>query len=317
LTERSEREPRQPLLAGLVVASFGRHHLVELPDAAVLECGTRARRHDVSCGDRVRVAKTGQRQGVIEEVAPRSTLLYRSDAQRQKLICANATQAVIVVAAVPEFNHDLVNRCLAAAEHAGMSALLVLNKSDLPQTAAARASLQVYDALGYHVATVCAKRDLQPLRPNLEGKVNVLVGQSGMGKSTMVNRLVPEAAARIGELSRALGSGRHTTTHTRLYRLNATTAIIDSPGVQTFGLHHIDCAEAAHAFREFRAWLGQCRFRDCRHLAEPGCALTAAHRMGHIAGDRLVSYRRLCLELLQARSMRPPKAQEGAGSKRY
>jgi ribosome biogenesis GTPase len=295
---KPERRPRPGAsFEGQVVASFGRHYRVELTDATTLECVTRGRRHDVACGDRVRVAASDGRQGVIEEIAPRSTLLYRSDAHRQKLICANATQIVIVVAAVPAFNHDLVNRCLIAAEHGGMSALIVLNKSDLPQTAGACASLQPYRDLGYGLLTVCAKRDLRPLLPYLEAGVSVLVGQSGMGKSTIINGLVPDAPARVAALSTAHGSGRHTTTHARLYRLGAVASIIDSPGLQAFGLHHLDCEELAGAFPEFRAWLGQCRFRDCRHLVEPGCAIAAAHRSGKITADRMASYRRLAGEL--------------------
>ena len=283
----------------MVVASFGRRCLVEIADGATLECVTRGRRRDVACGDRVQVSMSGEGQGVIEDIDPRSTLLYRSDARREKILCANATRVVIVVAAVPAFSHDLVNRCLIAAEHGGMSAVLALNKADLPETVAARASLEDYAGLGYRVVTLSAKRDLAPLLPHLEGETSVLVGQSGMGKSTIVNRLVPAAAARVAEISTALNAGRHTTTHTRLYRLGAGDAIIDSPGMQAFGLHHLDWRDAAHAFPEFRPWLGRCRFRDCRHLAEPGCALEEAARAGTIAAVRLESYRRLAAELTQ------------------
>jgi ribosome biogenesis GTPase len=297
LSQGSLHEPHRVPLEGQVVASFGRRYLVELADATILECVTRGRRHDVACGDRVRASRSDARQGVIEEIAPRSTLLYRSDAHREKIVCANATQIAIVAAAVPAFSHDLINRCLIAAEHGGMSALLVLNKSDLPQTAAARASLQEYTDLGYRVVTLCAKRDLRPLLPHLEARASVLVGQSGMGKSTIVNRLVPDAAARVAEISTALNSGRHTTTHARLYRLGATSSIIDSPGMQAFGLHHLGWQDAAQAFLEFRPWLGHCRFRDCRHLVEPGCAVEEAQRAGKITAGRLASYRRLAGEL--------------------
>lgn len=299
MIQRSARESSPPPLEGLVTASFGRRYLVELADATVLDCVARGRRHDVACGDRVRASRSSDRQGVIEGIVPRATLLYRSDAHREKIVCANATQIAIVVAAVPGFSHDLIDRCLVAAEHGGMSALLVLNKSDLPQTDAARAALEDYVVLGYRVVTLCAKRDLQPLHPHLEGEASVLVGQSGMGKSTIVNRLVPEAAARVAEISTALNSGRHTTTHTRLYRLGPASSIIDSPGLQAFGLHHLDCQDAAHAFPEFRPWLGNCRFRDCRHVVEPGCAVAEAQRAGKITAGRLASYRRLTGELTQ------------------
>ena len=304
----AERGP-QPTrsLHGQVVAAFGRRHLVELADSEILECVTRGRRHDVACGDRVQVSRIGHGQGVIDAIAPRATLLYRSDPHRQKLVCANATQIAIVVAAVPGFSHDLVNRCLIAAEHGGMSALIVLNKADLPETADAQSSLEQYRALGYRLVTLCARRDVQPLLEHLEAQASVLVGQSGMGKSTIINRLVPDAAARVADISKALSSGRHTTTHARLYRLGTGSGIIDSPGMQVFGLDHLDCAAAAHALPEFRAWLGQCRFRDCRHLTEPGCAIDQAQRAGMIAPGRLESYRRLAQEITVARTARAQK----------
>jgi ribosome biogenesis GTPase len=295
---KSKHEPRvtshesRPL-EGQIVAAFGRRQLVELGDGSVLDCVTRGRRGALACGDRVGVARTAAGQGVIESVAPRSTLLYRSDRARQKLIAANVTQIVVVVAPVPTFHADLVNRCLAAAEHGGIRALVVLNKVDLPESAAARGELEIYPRLGYPLLALSAKRDLSPLRPHLEGRTTVLVGQSGMGKSTMINALLPQAAVRIAEISAALDSGRHTTTHARLYHLDSASHIIDSPGLQEFGLHHLDADELAEAFVEFRPHLGHCRFRDCRHVTEPGCALAAACDRGEIAAPRLESYRGL------------------------
>jgi ribosome small subunit-dependent GTPase A len=199
------------LLAGCIVAAFGRRCLVELPDSSTLDCVTRGRRGALACGDRVSVARTASGQGVIESVAPRSTLLYRSDRARQKLIAANVTRIVVVVAPVPTFHEDLVNRCLAAAEHGGIEALIVLNKVDLPQAAAALQGLELYRRLGYPLLALSAKRDLSPLRPHLQGRTSVLVGQSGMGKSTIINTLLPQAAVRVAEISAALDSGRHTT----------------------------------------------------------------------------------------------------------
>jgi ribosome biogenesis GTPase len=281
---------------GQVVASFGRRYLVELAGGATLDCVTRGRRGALACGDRVTVARSAAGKGVIEAVGVRATLLYRSDRARQKLVAANVTQIVIVVAPVPAISDDLVDRCLAAAEHGGMAALIVLNKSDLPQAAEALRALERYRGLGYRLIALTARSDLGPLVPCLTGETSVLVGQSGVGKSTIINGLLPAAAVRVAEISAALDSGRHTTTHTRLYHLNATSHVIDSPGMQLFGLHHLDEQALPQAFVEFRPWLGGCRFRDCRHLSEPGCAVAAACRDGKISEERLASYRALMRE---------------------
>ncbi len=291
-----KKKPTPALLDGQIVASFGRRYLVELQDGTTLDCVTRGRRGALACGDRVGVARSGPGQGVIEKLGARDTLLYRSDRVRQKLIAANVTQIVVVVAPVPTFHEDLINRCLAAAEHGGMSSFIVLNKMDLPQAKRALKSLALYEQLGYRIVALSAKRDVSQLLVFLRGETSVLVGQSGMGKSTIVNALAPEAAVRIAEISAALDSGRHTTTHARLYHLGHDTHIIDSPGLQGFGLHHLDMGELADAFVEFRPWLGRCRFRDCRHMSEPGCALTAACVAGKISERRLESYRQLLRE---------------------
>jgi len=284
------------LLKGQIVANFGRRCLVELADSSTLDCVTRGRRSTLACGDRVTVARSARGQGVIEAVAPRTTLLYRSDRARQKLVAANVTQIVIVVAPVPAFDEDLVNRCLAAAEHGGMAALIALNKVDLPQAPAALRSLELYRGLGYRLVALSANRDLGPLALHLKGETSVLVGQSGMGKSTIINGLLPAAAVRVAEISAALDSGRHTTTHTRLFHLDAASHVIDSPGMQVFGLHHVEEDALAQAFVELRPWLGQCRFRDCRHMSEPSCAVSAACRDGKISEQRLASYRALIRE---------------------
>jgi len=295
----ARKKSAAPLSSGTIVASFGRQFSVELNDGAVVSCVARGKRTDIACGDRVAVAITGRGQGVIENIEPRTSLFYRSDIQREKLIAANVTQIAIVLAVAPPYHRELLDRCLAAAEDAEIPALLVLNKMDLPGADAALESLQLYRRLGYEVLPLAAKIDLTPLRVRLANHTSVLVGQSGMGKSTITNRLVPDAAARVGELSHALGGGRHTTTHARLYHLDSTSRIIDSPGLQEFGLQHIEAARLAHCFVEFRSRLGHCKFNDCRHLSEPACAIAAAAQHGPIDVQRLESYRKLTTQLLK------------------
>ncbi|MFO1318210.1 MAG: ribosome small subunit-dependent GTPase A [Burkholderiales bacterium] len=285
-----------PRLHGSVVAAHGRRYRVELDEGPILDCLTRGKRSEIACGDRVQVTRTAPDQGVVEAADPRSTLLYRSDPYRQKLIAANVTLIVLVVAPVPSYHDELLNRCLVAAEHAGARALIVLNKTDL-DTAAVRSSLAVYEAIGYPVVPLSARYDVSALVPHLAGETSVLVGQSGMGKSTLVNALVPEAEAPTREVSEALDSGKHTTTHARMYRLDARSRIIDSPGLQAFGLSHVPAAGLDHTFVELRPWIGRCRFANCRHLNEPGCAIADAVASGRISTQRLAAYRAIRLEL--------------------
>jgi len=246
----------------------------------------------------VEVARTSPGEGVVEAVDPRSTLLYRSDQYRQKLVAANVSQVVIVLAVVPSFYEELLNRCLVAAEYQRLSCLIVLNKFDLAnEDSTAMDRLKLYTDLGYRVIPLSAKRDVSPLRPALDGHTSVLVGQSGMGKSTIINALIPGTGAATSDVSAALDSGRHTTTHARLYHLDAKSHLIDSPGMQEFGLHHLTEQDVAGAFPEFRPLNGHCRFHNCRHLVEPGCALAQAVEDGTVDMRRLDAYRKLAKEI--------------------
>jgi ribosome biogenesis GTPase len=240
----------------------------------------------VVCGDQVEIRRDGD-AGVIEAVLPRASLLYRSDAFKSKAIAANVTQLAVVVAARPSFSMELVQRCILTAEDQGIVSLIILNKTDLPETPAARERLKLLTRIGYPLVELSALDDVTPLRAALHGHTTLLIGQSGMGKSTLINGLFPNAGVVTAEYSEALDSGRHTTTHTRLHRLDADSAVIDSPGLQEFALQHMDGQALAHAFIEFRPFLGQCRFRDCRHETEPGCRLHEAVEAGDIDPARL------------------------------
>jgi ribosome biogenesis GTPase len=277
------------LTRGLVVAAYRRHYDVELDGGARVACVQKGRSLRIAVGDRVQVARA--REGdVITGVEPRANLVFRSDAFKEKLLAANVTQVAAVVAPDVALDEDLLNRWMVAAEAAQCRFVVLANKADLPSFAALRARLAPYEALGYAVVPLSAKRDLAAVRPWLAGQHTVLVGQSGMGKSTLINALVPGAAARTTLVSEALKSGRHTTTSSTLYALpdlGSDTWIVDSPGMKVFGLAHVDVDGLAHAFVEMRPYLGRCRFRDCRHDAEPDCAVTAGVAAGRIAPHRL------------------------------
>ena len=282
------------MMEGRVIAAHGRQYVVELPDGTRLPCVPRGKKSEVVCGDRLNIERTSDNQGVIEGIQPRSSLLYRSNEYKQKLIAANVDQLVVVVATEPAFSDELLTRALLAAESEDIRPLIVLNKCDLAdKVPAARERLKMFADIGYRILELSALAHAEDLRPALHGVTSVLVGQSGMGKSTLVNALVPEANAATREISLALDSGKHTTTHATLYHLDAESHLIDSPGLQEFGLGHLDRGDIEYAFREFRPFLGQCRFRDCKHNREPDCALIAAVKAGKIEDRRFATYHRL------------------------
>lgn len=281
-------------LAGRIVAAFGRHYEVELDkDAGGRRVNgiPRGKKSPYACGDRVTLGPLHDSEAQILGHAARTSLLYRSDQWKQKLIAANATQIVLVVATEPGFSDELISRALVAVRHEHMRAVIVLNKCDLKAALPlARAQLAPFAALGIPVIELCALEDAAALRPWLADQVSVLVGQSGMGKSTLTNALIPEAQAATREISTALDSGKHTTTHARLYRLPDGGELIDSPGLQEFGLAHLTRGEIELGFAEFVAHLGHCRFRDCRHENEPDCAIKAAVAAGKIDARRLAHF---------------------------
>lgn len=284
-------------MQGLVIETQRRHSIVRLDDGKPLTCVSKGRQLQLACGDHVTVSRTNDHEGVIETVGERSSLFYRADAYKEKLVAANVTQVACIVAPLPAYADELLNRWLVCAEASGVKAIIGLNKVDLVEAAASANALARYRDMGYDVIPFSAKFNDAPMRERLLGQRSVLIGQSGMGKSKLLNALVGSEAQRTNEISEALDSGRHTTTFTRLFTLgNDDTWVIDSPGMQVFGLAHFARNEIERAFPEFRAALGQCRFRDCKHLHEPNCALQSLVAEGSASGDRLSYLRKFCAE---------------------
>jgi len=285
-------------MLGLVVAAFGKRYEIELADKKRISCVTRGKKTDLACGDIVKIKLTDTAEGVVESSQTRTSLLYRSSAYKSKILAANVTQIVIVLATQPSFYEALLNRCLVAAEAAKIKAVIVLNKCDLPDSYDAKIKLKLYEDLGYDVVHIAAKQAIKPLLSLLENQQSVLVGQSGMGKSTIINALLPQQNVRTQEISEALDSGKHTTTAAHLYHLDAHSALIDSPGLQEFGLNHLSTEQLELAFVEFRPYLGHCKYANCRHMHEPDCAVLEATNKGIISTRRIGFYQELAKELV-------------------
>ncbi|MDE2145870.1 MAG: ribosome small subunit-dependent GTPase A [Burkholderiales bacterium] len=278
--------------------------MVETPEGRRVLCHLRGKKNELVVGDHVRWQGSGD-EGVVEQVEPRRNLLFRQDAWRTKSFAANLDQLLMLVAGEPVFGESQLARALIAAQAAGIPALIGLNKTDLPSAAAARERLRPYGAMGLEIVELALKKSpaaaRERLLPRLAGRTTLVLGASGMGKSTLINLLVPQAEAQVGEISQALGTGRHTTSATTWYWLDAERrgALIDSPGFQEFGLRQIAPERLATLMPDFAAALGDCRFHNCTHRHEPGCGVRAAMARGEISASRVRIYEELFGELSQ------------------
>lgn len=284
---------------GRVVSSHGRDAVVEDAARRRIHCRLQGRRLAVVCGDDVRwiAADTEGAAGLITEIGPRRTELARMNLRgKSELVAANLTQLVSVIAPLPAPDLGLCDRYLAAAEWAGLKACVVANKSDLPDARTLLGeALDSYAALGYPVvwASKRAPGGAQELAARLKDEISVLVGQSGVGKSSLINLLVPGVEATVQEISRAAETGKHTTSVSSLYQLPSGGDLVDSPGVRDFAPPLPPLREIAGGFREIARLAAGCRFKDCMHLREPGCAVLAAVNTGEIPARRIASYRQL------------------------
>ena len=307
------------LQSALVVGAFGRHCLIETDDGQRLIAHPRGKKNQAVVGDRVLWAATGD-EASIERLQARRNLFYRQDEIRTKSFAANLDRVLILIAAEPEFSESQLSRALVAAEAEKITPIIALNKCDLSEPfARAWARLAPYRAMGYTVLPLGLAPRSEGLQDDgvtalidaLRGHHTLVLGPSGSGKSTLINRLVPEAQAETGEISQALNSGKHTTTNTRWYWVDALNApdqrgaLIDSPGFQEFGLHHIEPTRLAECMPDLRQYLGQCKFYNCTHLHEPGCAVLAqvaeSGQGGTISERRHRIYAQLFEELSQQR----------------
>lgn len=253
----------------------------------------------IVCGDEVEWLQTGDNSGVIETIRPRRTALHRANGSNgQRPLVANIDQVIIEAALEPALDYFLIDKYCIAAELAQAEPLIIINKADLlTGEDHARISLLIseYLHIGYTTLLISVLKNtgVEAFNDRLSGKTSILVGQSGVGKSSLVKRLLPDRDIITGKLSAASGLGKHTTTSTTLYHLPHGGHLIDSPGVRDFHLGRVPDDELGNGFREFRPYLGQCKFNNCRHLSEPGCAIIAAVAEGHILERRMASYRQL------------------------
>nr|WP_241242196.1 small ribosomal subunit biogenesis GTPase RsgA [Thalassotalea sp. G2M2-11] len=289
--------------SGTVISRFGQHADIEADDGSIYRCNMRRSIDSLICGDKV-VWRQGKQtehsiSGVIEAVHERSSVLSRPDVyDGVKPIAANISQIIIVSSVLPAFNADIIDRYLVAAENTGIEPIILLNKIDLfteENQKEIEQQLDIYRDIGYRIIYVSNKTQagIEQLKAQLQNNTSIFVGQSGVGKSTLTNSLMPNLSVHTQEVSENSGLGQHTTTVARLYHFAQGGDLIDSPGIREFGLWHLTPEQVCQGFIEFADHLGLCKFRDCKHQSDPGCALVAASLANQVHPKRLASFQKI------------------------
>ena len=283
------------LLEGLVISHLGKGLAVESAKKTIL-CQTRRQLEKVAVGDQVMFSKNGDNQGRVEKILPRRSVLARPDRNgKTRPVAANIDKVLVVFATEPYCDFLLIDQYLAICESKTINAELVLNKTDLPIKPDIEKELLIYQSLKYpiHKVSKVSQTGLIELRQSLNHHISILCGQSGVGKSSLTNRLIPDKALKTNSLSETTKHGRHTTTAATLYHLPDSGALIDSPGVAIFGLAELTEQQLAFGFREFQPLIEQCQFHNCRHLQDKGCAVRRAVETGQIADSRYLRFLKL------------------------
>ncbi|MGX5174824.1 small ribosomal subunit biogenesis GTPase RsgA [Aliikangiella sp. IMCC44653] len=288
---------------GLLVSRYGEQaDIVRLSDKRKFRCYLRQNLGSPVTGDRVTFRLAPDEQGIVETLQPRLSILERpSPHQGLKPVVANINQIFVVIAPLPDFSATLLDRYLVAIDNASIEVIIVANKWDLQSEIDQQnlnQQLDIYRQLGYSVILTSAQSGLgiSQLKQAAEASQSILVGQSGVGKSSLINQLFPKQQSIVNEVSSNSRLGQHTTTASQLFLFEANTGfIIDSPGIRDFGLWHMDCYTVAEGFVEFKPFIGGCKFRDCKHINEPGCAIIQAKDNAEIPLQRWQNYCKIVL----------------------